>query len=179
MKRLKRRDRTRGQSMVEFALTLPIFLLLLVSVFDLGHVVWANNAISTAAREGARYAVVHGGTDSVRCPQGPLPSNFGGVPDPAATCGFAPSTLSPYVESREGIRNQVARWLSGSGAATISVCYGNVTTCSNDVDAVGATNVRGTKVTVTVTTTIGLAAPALVGINGFTLSATSTMLVNH
>ena len=176
---MKRRDRTRGQSMVEFALTLPIFLLLLVSVFDLGHVVWANNAVSTAAREGARFAVVHGGTDSVRCPQGPLPSNWGGTTDPAATCGFAPSTLSPYSESREGIRNQVARWLSGSGAATISVCYGNVTTCANDVDAVGATNVRGTRVTVTVTTTINLAAPALIGINGFTLSATSTMLVNH
>lgn len=169
----------RGQSMVEFALTLPIFLLLLVSVFDLGHVVWANNAVSTAAREGARFAVVHGGTDSVRCPQGPLPTSWGGTTDSAATCGYAPSTLSPYSESREGIRNQVARWLSGSGAATISVCYGNVTTCANDVDAVGATNVRGTKVTVTVTTTIGLAAPSFIGINGFTLSATSTMLVNH
>ncbi len=176
---MRRRDRARGQSMVEFALTLPIFLLLLVSVFDLGHVVWANNAVSTAAREAARFAVVHGGTDSVHCPQGPLPTLWGGVPDPADKCGFATSTLSPYVESREGIRNEAARWLSGSGAATISVCYGNVTTCANDVDAVGATNVRGTNVTVTVTTTIGLAAPAFIGINGFTLSATSTMLVNH
>jgi hypothetical protein len=176
---MKRRDDTRGQSMVELALTLPVFLLLLVSVFDLGHVVWANNAIATAAREAARFAVVHGGTDSVRCPQGPLPTNWGGTHDTAQLCGFAPSTLSPYVESREGITDEAARWLSASGATTISVCYGNVTTCSNDVDAVGATNVRGSKVTVTVTTTIGLAAPALIGINGFTLSATSTMLVNH
>jgi hypothetical protein len=177
---MKRRDGTRGQSLVEFALTLPIFLLLLVSVFDLGHVVWANNAISTAAREAARFAVVRGGTDSVRCPQGPLPSQWGGFSDPAATCGFTPSSLSPKVDSRAGIKDEARRWLSGVGATTsISVCYGQVTSCAGDVDAVGATNARGTKVTVTVTTSIGLAAPSLIGLGAFTLSATSTMLVNH
>ena len=48
----------RGQSMVEFALILPIFVLVLVGIFDLGRGVYAFNTISQAAREGARLAIV-------------------------------------------------------------------------------------------------------------------------
>lgn len=176
---MRRRSSPRGQSLVEMALVIPVFLTLLVAVFDLGHVVWANDALSTAAREAARFAVIHGGTNSSNCPQGPLPSTYGGTIDSAAMCGFAPSTLIPYVVSRDGVKAEAQRWLNGvGGTTTISVCYGQVTTCAGDVDAVGATNARGTKVTVTVTSTIGLAAPSLFGFGGFTLSGTATMLVN-
>jgi len=177
-----RRHRTepRGQSLVELALTLPVFLLLLISVFDLGHVVWANNAISTAARESARFAIVNGGNTNSTCPQGPLPAAWTGTPYTAVECGYTPSSLSPLVDSREGIKAEASRWLSGvGGTTTVSVCYGEVTTCAGDVDEVAASNERGMKVTVTVTTSIGLAAPSLLGLGPFTLSATSTMLVNH
>ncbi len=51
------RDR-RGQSMVEFALVLPIFVLILVGIFDFGRGIYAFNTISNAAREGARLAIV-------------------------------------------------------------------------------------------------------------------------
>jgi hypothetical protein len=178
---MTRRSKTRGQALVEFALIFPVFILLLVSIFDLGHVVWANNSLATAAREGARVAVVHGGSDRSKCPQGRLPATWGGAPpDSAATCGFTPSSLSPLVDSREGIKNEAREWLSGvGGITTISVCYGQVSSCANDVDAVGATNARGTKVTVTVTSRIGLAAPSLFGFGAFTLSGTATMLVNN
>ena len=164
--------------MVEFALAIPIFLMLLIGLFDLGHVVWVNNSIATASREGARLAVVHGGAWSQFCPQGPLSPNWTGTVDSAQDCGFEPSTLDPLVDHREGIKAEAARWLSGvGGTTTVSVCYGDVATCANDVDEVGATNERGTQVTVTVTTTVGLAAPALLGLGDFTLSA--VMLVNH
>ena len=177
---MRRRDDTRGQSMVELALTLPVFLLLLISVFDLGHVIWANNAIATAAREADRFAIVHGGTLNSQCPQGPLPDTWGGTPLGAAECGFTTSSLIPSVDSRQGIKDVANQWLSGVGsAATVSVCYGEVTTCTGDVDEPGATNERGAQVTVTVTSTVGLAAPSLFGIGSFTLSATSTMLVNR
>jgi Flp pilus assembly protein TadG len=53
--REKRADRQRhGQSLVEFALILPLFVLLIVGVFDLGRAFFAYIAISNAAREGAR-----------------------------------------------------------------------------------------------------------------------------
>jgi len=174
------RHRSRGQALVEFALILPIFVMLLVGMFDLGHVVWANDSLATAAREAARFAVVHGGSDRSTCPQGPLPSTYGGNVGTAQQCGFTPSSRSPYVDSRAGIQAAATRWLNGvGGTTTVSICYGQVTTCTGNVDASGATNIDGTKVTVTVTSTVGLAAPSILGLGPISLSGTATMLVNN
>jgi Flp pilus assembly protein TadG len=52
-----RRDRT-AQALVEFALVLPIFLLIVLGLFDAGRLVMAFNGVSNAARQGARVAVV-------------------------------------------------------------------------------------------------------------------------
>ena len=52
-----RKDR-RGQTLVEFALILPIFVLLLLGIVDLGRAVYANNTIQNAAREAVRVAIV-------------------------------------------------------------------------------------------------------------------------
>lgn len=49
-----------GQSLVEFALILPIFLLIVTGVFDVARAVWQENTLAYAAREGTRYAIVHG-----------------------------------------------------------------------------------------------------------------------
>ena len=50
------RQRTRGQSFVEFALILPIFLVFLAATLDLGRVFYANITLHNAAREGAFQA---------------------------------------------------------------------------------------------------------------------------
>lgn len=55
-KKLKRED---GQSMVEFALILPIFLLILCGIIDFGWLFYNQLSLNNACREGARYAVVH------------------------------------------------------------------------------------------------------------------------
>jgi Flp pilus assembly protein TadG len=52
--------RSRGQALVEFALVFPLFLLLLFGLVDLGRLAYINNAISEAAREGARWGTVQG-----------------------------------------------------------------------------------------------------------------------
>jgi Flp pilus assembly protein TadG len=44
---------------VEFALVLPIALLILLAVFDVGRAVFIYNGLTNAAREGARLAVVN------------------------------------------------------------------------------------------------------------------------
>jgi Flp pilus assembly protein TadG len=49
-----------GQSLVEFALVLPVLLLLIVGLFDIARAVWQENTLAYAAREGTRYAIVHG-----------------------------------------------------------------------------------------------------------------------
>jgi hypothetical protein len=53
-----RRRRSRGQALVEFALVLPIFLLLLFGLIDVGRYVYVSNAFNQAAREAARYGSV-------------------------------------------------------------------------------------------------------------------------
>jgi Flp pilus assembly protein TadG len=49
-----------GQSLIEFALTLPILLLVITGTFDVARAVWQENTLAYAAREGTRYAIVHG-----------------------------------------------------------------------------------------------------------------------
>lgn len=46
----------RGQSLVEFALVIPIIMLLMVGLFDLGRIVFINNSLSDGAKHGARHA---------------------------------------------------------------------------------------------------------------------------
>ena len=47
-----------GQELLEYAITLPILLLIVFGIFDLGRVVYYASALQNAAREGARYGVV-------------------------------------------------------------------------------------------------------------------------
>ena len=56
------RRREAGQAVVEFALIGTILLMLTVGVVDAGRAFYQNNAIAAAARYGARWASVVGGT---------------------------------------------------------------------------------------------------------------------
>lgn len=49
----------RGQTLVEFALILPVFILILVGLFDAGRLVFAYHTVNNAAREGGREATVN------------------------------------------------------------------------------------------------------------------------
>ena len=51
----KPRSRTRGQALVEFAIALPILILLVAGVLELGRGYGYAIATSDAARDGARY----------------------------------------------------------------------------------------------------------------------------
>jgi Flp pilus assembly protein TadG len=50
--------RSRGQALVEFAIILPIFALLLFALLDFGRVIYAQQTITQDAREGARAGLV-------------------------------------------------------------------------------------------------------------------------
>lgn len=57
----------RGQSLVEFALVLPIIVLVIVAFVEIGRAVFAYNTIANAARQGARVASVNQLTDTPDC----------------------------------------------------------------------------------------------------------------
>lgn len=65
MLRIKsKRDTERGATLVEFAIGATVFLAALFSVLEFGRVLWLHNALTDAARRGARYAVVNSNADS-------------------------------------------------------------------------------------------------------------------
>lgn len=49
----------RGASMVEFAIALTVFLTSMFGVVEFGRALWTHNALTDAARRGARYATLH------------------------------------------------------------------------------------------------------------------------
>ncbi len=51
------RSRTRGQALVEFALVIPVFMLILCGVLDFGFMLYSRMTVINASREGARIAV--------------------------------------------------------------------------------------------------------------------------
>jgi Flp pilus assembly protein TadG len=158
------RDRSRGQNLVEFALVIPLFLLMLFGMIDIGRVIWANDALANAAREGARYASVNGDNKLM----------VNGVATTPAT--------------KQDIRDKTTQFaIAGGTNVVVTVCYSAVNIsvaqrtngCSGDVDQTGATNRRGALVTVSVTSTVPILTGSLLGMGNFTVSGTSTVLVNN
>lgn len=65
MRRTKKiRGREQGSTLVEFAIGATVFLTVMFGVIEFGRALWVHNALSDAARRGARYAVVHKQSDS-------------------------------------------------------------------------------------------------------------------
>ena len=65
MLRIKsKRDTQRGATLVEFAIGATVFMAALFGVLEFGRALWVHNALTDAARRGARYAVVNSDADS-------------------------------------------------------------------------------------------------------------------
>jgi hypothetical protein len=61
-RRSSARRASRGQTLVEFALGITIFLTILIGLVDLARAAWLFNGVSDAAREIARVTSVHPGS---------------------------------------------------------------------------------------------------------------------
>lgn len=103
MSRLLRR-RSEGQALVEFALVVPIFLLVVLGLFDMGRAVFYYSTISNASREAVRLGIVDQNTADIRqeavdSASGVMPIATGDVtvqylaPNLAAS---GPCTIAPY-----------------------------------------------------------------------------------
>lgn len=118
---------SRGQAQVEFVLTILFVLLLIVGIIELIMLIHTYNVLADSAKEGVRYAIVHGcDFDSTAC---------------SGTCVFA--SPSPPTCSDSGADN-VKAWalnfarasLHDTSAMTVNVCYTtDGTTCGATSDA--------------------------------------------
>jgi TadE-like protein len=101
------RSRTGGQALVETALVLPLFLLLIFGLIDLGRFVITDHMLSQAAREGARLGAVE--------------ASWRGSSDPA--CGTPGGPVCPASDAvlRAHVLDAANRMVTGIGGTITSV----------------------------------------------------------
>lgn len=67
MRRTVKRSRQAGQALVEFALTVLVVLVVVFWAWELVMLMYTYNVMAGAAKEGVRYAIVHGSGNSTLC----------------------------------------------------------------------------------------------------------------
>ncbi len=60
MKARNSKSRSQGQALVEFALTVVFVMLLMLAAIEMIVLLYTYNVLADAAKEGVRYAIVHG-----------------------------------------------------------------------------------------------------------------------
>jgi Flp pilus assembly protein TadG len=64
MRRLaKCKDNEKGSTLVEFSIGVLVFATAMFAVLEFGRALWVHNALTDAARRGARYATLHSAND--------------------------------------------------------------------------------------------------------------------
>ena len=164
-----RRTRSRGQALTEFALIAPIFFFTMFAIIEFGRAVYTIQMLNNAAREGARYAIVHGAAGLP--PSGPFPASFGATNSQDPTGQFVVAKVKQYA---------IAIIDSGPSDFAVTVKW-----CANDGDIADCPGTygdgdNGRNQTVMVTVTYKF--KPLLGVAPlppFTLSGGSTLVVNH
>jgi Flp pilus assembly protein TadG len=94
-----RADESRGQALVEFALVLIVLIPIIFGIVDFGRGVYAYNAISNAAREGVRTAIVNQNVADIRTRSAQQATSLGLTTTPPTTC----PSLNLKVDTNGGI----------------------------------------------------------------------------
>jgi len=115
-----RREANRGQTLVEFSLVAFLSVILLLSIVEISRMALVYTTVANAARAGARYSIVHGGTRT-----------GSGVDGPSGPAQNPPQVVTV-------IQNFASAGLLSTGNLTISVDY------------LGGSNAPGQMVAVTV-----------------------------
>jgi Flp pilus assembly protein TadG len=154
MKRLYKknaRKRRLGATLLEAAITLPIFLLLVFGVLDLGIAVARYNTLAEAARTGARLAIVHGAD--------------------------APSEMAAWDSSsaEEGIKSSIGDLMAAMGLGPDD--YDVTVTYEQDADG-NDMNAPGNVVTVAVSSDFS-PVTYVIGDQQLTLTASSRMYISN
>lgn len=98
------RKKRRGQSLVEFALVSPIFLLMVFGIIEGGRLVWTYHTLNNATREGLRFAIVRGDNSDLAG----APATTSTVRDHIldVTTGLDSDNLSVTLLTPEGMESQ-------------------------------------------------------------------------
>lgn len=145
-----------GQALVEFAVIIPIFLTLMYAVIEFGRFIYMVQILNNAAREGARYAIVHG--EASFCPSGP-------VADATKACDIAGANVKAMVRG----------FAIGVDPSSISFPTLDSAPQSAWIDGTGC---RGCRVTIEVSMPFSTLVP-IVPLPTVTVKGTATLVINH
>ena len=104
----------RGQSSIEFALTIVFVVVILVSMLELTMFIYTYSVLADAAKEGVRYAIVHGASGSDA--SGPASGTASTTPWPACNTPATGSLLST-------VRTYAAASLHSTVTMNVYACY--------------------------------------------------------
>jgi len=168
-----------GQALVEFALVIPLFLIVVFGVLDLGRGVWAMDTAAHAASEATRFAIVHGGSVGTSC-------HVGTPVQPPVFISPTPTCPNPSPSKQMIYDSATSSAVASGGSVTVTACYAHPAstvvanrTCVGDTDSPDGINTRGMSVTVRVTIHVAIITGKLLGVNDFNVSSTATMVVNN
>lgn len=80
-----KRDNERGSTLVEFSIGVTVFVMAMFAVVEFGRALWVHNALTDAARRGARYAALHNSGDSAKVQNIVVYGNEDGTGEPMLT----------------------------------------------------------------------------------------------
>ncbi len=163
-----------GQTLLEFSLVFPVFVLVLFGLFDVGRLVYSNSVLSQAAREAARVGAVEAGW--IGNPNADPSCNQSGGP----VC--PPSSAALLTDVTRAANRMVA------GMGTITNVYLDCTApggaptgawATGDCNPANSENTTGDLVSVRVVFTFTPVTPVIGQIIGsVTLSGSATMVID-
>ena len=113
-------DGRNGQAIVEFALVLPIFVLLVFGAIEFGRAYYDLHLLTNAAREGARYGIVNeGDATGVQNAVSNLTAGMN-ISFPPSTVTFNSDTIVVYLEFDFEAASPVLGILTGTNTWTLS-----------------------------------------------------------
>ncbi len=123
------RQVSRGQSLVEFAIVLPVFILVVVGVMDFGFMLYARMTVINAARQGAQYGSSLPATDwpsmatLVPTQANDVATGLSGTLTVTVTCLAPTSLASPPIKWNATCSWTDSTLQSGSDAVQVTVAY--------------------------------------------------------
>ena len=124
------RTSERGQALAEFALVLPLVLLFIAGIVEMGRAWNIKQVVTDAAREGARYAVVQDGTVDSNGVKAKIMERLALAHIETASITIEPGanwrdtglpmSVTVATQYRMGLVGVLLKWTGGSSDVTIS-----------------------------------------------------------
>jgi Flp pilus assembly protein TadG len=177
---MRRAPQEDGTSLVEVAVSLSLYLMLLFSVIELLLSMYAYNFVSDAAREGTRFAVIRGANSCV--PTSAFPNCNLGPGSITSSTNPSHNAVLQYIETMRypgltasNLSADVSWWVAHQNAGGQTSWN---TQCAGALDAKGnACNAEGNAVRVVVTYNFPLRLPWMQA-HLLKVSSTSQMVIN-